>query len=233
MIEINLLPGSERRTKRKSAGVALPKLPAMPKLDKWVGAIAASWILAPAILAWLFLGTAAERDELTSAIETAQADSARYARIIETSTALQARRDTIGEKLQIIQQIDAGRYIWAHVMDEVSRALPEYTWLTSLEQTSGGPRPAFRIEGRTGTTFALTRYLDSLESSPFISGVKLETTRRIEEEGRPIYDFVLTAAYEEPPSELVDMVPIFTLEDEADAIDRGAGGDAADPEGRS
>ena len=214
MIEINLLPGSERRTKRKSPGVSLPKLPAMPKLDKWVGAIAASWILAPALLAWLFLGTAAQKQELSAAIDTAQQDSARYARIIETSTALQARRDTIAEKLQIIQQIDAGRYVWPHIMDEVSRGLPEYTWLTALEQTAGGPRPAFRLEGRTGTTFALTRYLDGLEASPFIGGVRLETTRRIEEAGRAMYEFVITASYEEPPTELVETVPIFSIEED-------------------
>ena len=34
--------------------------------------------------------------------------------------------------LNMIRAIDDDRYIWPHVMDEVSRALPPYTWLVSL-----------------------------------------------------------------------------------------------------
>ena len=29
-------------------------------------------------------------------------------------------------------QIDSDRYVWPHLLDEVSRNLPSYTWLTSL-----------------------------------------------------------------------------------------------------
>lgn len=223
MIEINLLPGSERRTKRKSAGIALPKLgDKLPKPDKWAAGIVVAWAVGIGVLAWLYLSTEARREELTTAIETAEQDSIRYAQIIETTTRLRARRDSIAEKLQIIQQIDASRYVWPHIMDEVSRALPEYTWLTSLSQTAGGPQPQFRIEGRTGTTFALTRYLDALEASPFVAQVKLESTRRQEVEGRALYEFILTARYDDPPSDLVETVPVFSIEEEAELTPEGS-----------
>jgi Tfp pilus assembly protein PilN len=47
-----------------------------------------------------------------------------------------AQRDSVARQLQIIRSIDNDRFVWPHVLDEVSRALPPYTWLTTVEQTS-------------------------------------------------------------------------------------------------
>ena len=44
-------------------------------------------------------------------------------------------------QLGVITTIDSARYAWAHVLDEVSRALPPYTWLTAVQQTSAPPLP--------------------------------------------------------------------------------------------
>lgn len=220
MIKINLRPGAAKKGGRRRRSVGLPRGGLkLPSMDRWVAAIVAAWIIAPLLLAWLFIGTQGRRGELETAIEEAQRDSASYARLIATNTTLQARRDTIAEKLQVIQQIDAGRYVWPHIMDEVSRTLPDYTWLTKLTQNSGGPQPQFQIEGRTGTTFALTRYLNSLEASPFISQVRLVSTVQTDLEGKQVYDFIITGHYEEPPPELVETVPVF----EIDAGDEGQG----------
>ena len=46
-----------------------------------------------------------------------------------------------GFQIEIIQAIDNNRYVWPHVLDEVSRSLPSYTWLTSMQQTSAAPVP--------------------------------------------------------------------------------------------
>jgi Tfp pilus assembly protein PilN len=43
-----------------------------------------------------------------------------------------ARRDTLLRRMNLIRAIDEDRFIWPHVLDEVSKALPPYTWLSSL-----------------------------------------------------------------------------------------------------
>jgi Tfp pilus assembly protein PilN len=43
-----------------------------------------------------------------------------------------AHRDTLLRRMNLIRAIDEDRFIWPHVLDEVSRALPPYTWLSSL-----------------------------------------------------------------------------------------------------
>jgi len=100
-------------------------------------------------------------------------------------------------------------------MDEVSRALPPYTWLvgiSTLPADSTEKTPHFKIEGRTGNNFALTKYLQDLEASPFIRNVKLATTELVRENDKLVYSFQLEATYEEPPPDVIETVPLFAKE---------------------
>lgn len=211
MIEINLLPGAQKRKKRAVTPGFSFKLPEnLPKLDRMTMFIVAGWVIGPALGLWLYFGVQGEISERQVLVDQAVADSTRYARLISTQTSLRARQDTIAQKLAIIQEIDAGRYIWPHLMDEISRALPEYTWLQAVDQIGGGPNPAFQVEGRTGSLPALTRYMDALEASPFIRNVQLVTSEQAQlGEDRIVNNFVLTAQYETPSIEVIETVPLF------------------------
>jgi Tfp pilus assembly protein PilN len=166
------------------------------------------------LAAWLYVSVRAEREELAVSIEAATADSARYAVIVERNSALIARRDSIADRVSIIQDIDQGRYVWPHVLDEVARALPDYTWLGGIVQTGIVDHPELMIRGRSGNNFALTRFMENLEASPFIRGVELVSTEQVVEredgfEGmRTVHDFTLQASYEPPPPELIETVPL-------------------------
>ncbi len=216
MIEINLLPGSPKRaSKRRMRSLPAfnkPSTGSLSKLDRMALFIVGGWVVGPALVGWLYLSSTQRMDELAVAIEGAQADSARYAQIRAANDILRARQDTIAQKLQIIQEIDASRFVWSHIMDEVSRALPPYTWLRNISYVSvDAPMnvPAFRIEGRTGNTFALTQFMQDLEASPFLRGVTLVTTDQIRENDKSVYSFTLDVRFEEPPPEVIQTVPLF------------------------
>lgn len=223
MIEVNLLPGG-----RKSAGgggsgrsFSLPRFSgSLPKGDPWV--IGSAAIVAVAVLAflWMFSRVGGEVDRLEAAERAAVQDSARLAEVIRRTEQLQARRDSIAQRVDVIQQIDGARYVWPHLMDEVARALPEFTWLTRMVQLTPGELPTFSLEGRAGTIFALTTFMENLEASPFISGVRLIASGQgLMDVGggaqRPVYEWTIEAAAREPPSELIEMVPLFGPEIEA------------------
>ncbi len=221
MIKVNLLPGG----KRSGSGSARPKIN-LPKLkglggDRWLNGTIVLAALGLGLASYTFVNLEAEREELAVGLEAAAADSARYADLVARNEALIARRDSIAQRVSIIQEIDQGRYIWPHVLDEVARALPDYTWLSSLLQIggAGSMAPDIRIEGRSGNNFALTRFMENLEASPFIRGVQLITTEQVVEsdEGlsgvRTVHDFTLEAAYEVPPPELIETVPLLGTTD--------------------
>ena len=220
MIRINLLPGSDKRKKR-ATGFSL-KLPgSMPAFDRMTGFIVAAWIIGPLVGLWLFFGLQSEQRDVQVALDQAVADSTRYARLIATQASLRARQDTIAQKLAVIQEIDQGRYIWPHVMDEIGRVVPPYTWLTAIYQLRGGANPQFQIEGRTGSLPALTRFMESLEASPFIRGVQLISTEQGQlgnNANQVVNNFVLTGTYETPSVELIETVPLFEGMTAADTI---------------
>ena len=67
--------------------------------------------------------------------------------LIARTELLTARRDSIAQRVAIIQEIDQDRYSWPHLLDEVARALPDYTWLTELTQVGTDPL-AIRLVGQ-------------------------------------------------------------------------------------
>lgn len=216
MIEVNLLPGAKRRARKgiaagRGGGAGLKGIK-LPEFDRMLAFIIVGWVVGLGGLAWLFLGTRAEAAELQDQIEVAVADSTRYAETIAQTDTLRARRDTIAMKLEVIEEIDQGRYTWPHVMAEVSRALPDYTWLEGLTQIDGGAAPSFQIDGRTGSNFALTRFMSNLESSPFIRGVRLLSTTQVREGERTLHQFMLEARFQEPPPDRIETVPLFADE---------------------
>lgn len=223
MIEVNLLPGAKKRARRSGIGGGASRLKAvkLPDFDRWLAFIVLAWVLGIGGLAWMFFGSRSKAAALTEQVDAAAADSTRYAGIINQTNTLRAQRDTIAQKLEVIQDIDEGRYVWPHIMEELSRSLPDYTWLTGITQLEGGDTPSLQVEGLTGNNFALTRFMSTLEASPFLRGVRLLSTTRVSEGDVSLHAFTLELAYEQPPSQLIRTVPLFAQEDE----DNGSGTD--------
>jgi len=82
--------------------------------------------------------TARLDDELQKAVQ----DSTRYASVLREREKAEAKRDTVLRSLNMIRAIDDDRYIWPHIMDEVSSALPPYTWIVALSFSGVGQATA-------------------------------------------------------------------------------------------
>lgn len=239
MIEINLLPGgAARRPAGPGRSLALPKMPQMGGDPRLAGTGAAA-VLALLLGAFLFWSTGAEATRLEGEVAREVADSTRLAGTIALVGQLEARQDTIEQKIDVIRSVDERRYVWPHLMDEISRSLPPYTWLTKLtatEEEAPAPAaapppaagdtakkaaapaappepvgPAFNLEGNTGSTQALTRFMKNLEASPLIRGVTLVTSEQAETQGRVFWKFTLEARFEQPDSSIIETVPVISI----------------------
>ena len=215
MIQVNLIPGGKkksRKSKKKSSGggFRLPSFAGLPS-DKWVLGAAAVVLVSVAGSAWLYLGLRNQEQETAIAIEAAAQDSARYAEIIAEVQGLLARRDSIIQRVEIIQGIDEKRYVWPHVLDEVARSLPDYTWLTGIVQSAPAPNLQASITGQAGNNFAVAEFMTRLTSSPFIQSVDLITSAQAMAEGSQqlVYDFTLEVYFQPPPADLLETVPLF------------------------
>ncbi len=215
MIEVNLLPEKrKRKTGRKGMPtVPLPAIPGLPK-DRWILGSGLLALLALVVVAVLYFQVAGEAEELQVQIEVAQRDSVRFADVIQRAQRLQSQRDSIAQRVAVLQEIDEARYVWPHILDEVGRALPDYTWLVALQQVAAMPQPMVRIRGRAATYFALTSFMENLEASPYLGAVRLVAADPVmisvgAGSQRRIYEYSVEVQYREPPPDLVQRVPLF------------------------
>jgi Tfp pilus assembly protein PilN len=242
MIGINLLPGTGHKARRSSGG-GLPKLDLAASFaslrqrirDPWMlGAVGAT-LVAVAAVGLLYVTQTRREATLSEAEQKAVQDSTRYASVLRERERAEAKRDTVLRSLNLVRAIDDDRFIWPHVMDEVSRALPPYTWIVSLgfsgvgqaqqavttlpAGAAGGkkhhvqtviPRDTVRIRlvGNTVDIQALTRFMKQLESSPFLEDVQLAKSERATDNGKEVTQFQLDMLYSRPDAELVRRVPL-------------------------
>lgn len=225
MIEINLLPGA-RKKKGSSGGSSLDVRALVASLgerfrDPWMGvAVGGAAIGLLAIGGMFYLqreATAALGEQERVAVQ----DSTRFEGVLRSTRVAAAQRDSILRQMAIIAAIDGDRFIWPHVMDEIARALPTYTWLRSVSQTNAAttvspeavaagiaPRLSIRLVGLTVDVQALTIFMKQLEASEFLESVTLAGSDATTVEGKQVTEFTLDMAYSKPPESAVRLVPL-------------------------
>jgi len=147
MIEINLLPsaGKKKATRRKSVDFGAIAAGASGKFrDKFLIGTVIAVVGGLAAGAGLYTQQMAREAELTERKDRAVRDSTRYATFLKDRYRAEAIRDTLLREVNVIRSLDDDRYVWPHVLDEVSRALPQYTWLTTLAFT-GAPQGSSNV----------------------------------------------------------------------------------------
>jgi Tfp pilus assembly protein PilN len=100
--------------------------------DTWLLAAIACSIIGVGGLGFLYVTQTRRDATLAESLDRAVADSTRYAGVLRDRVRAEATRDTVLRQLNIIRAVDGDRYIWPHLLDEMSRALPPYTWLTAI-----------------------------------------------------------------------------------------------------
>jgi Tfp pilus assembly protein PilN len=153
MIEINLLPGARKQKRSRSAafdfGAVVSNVTERIK-DPFLIAAVVSMVLALVVVGGLFLYQNSKMSALTEHEAKSTQDSTRYAAVIGQRRAAEQQRDSVIRQINVIRAIDGSRYIWPHILDQVSRALTPYTWLKSLVQTSAVPSISPEVEAGLG-----------------------------------------------------------------------------------
>jgi len=238
MIEINLLPGGGGRKARSrggGGGIRIDLKAIFSGLsgkftDRYLLAAVVSSALAAVVIGMLYSRQTYRAVTLAAAEEEALKDSTRLAIALAEKIKAEAIRDSALRQINIIRSIDDDRFVWPHVMDEVSRALTPYTWLVSIAITdapqgtinvvTGAPPPAkvdtavaresirLRLIGQTVDIQALTRFMRQLEASPFLANITLERSEIILEGNKEVTQFALSMAYTRPDPTTLRRVPL-------------------------
>jgi Tfp pilus assembly protein PilN len=219
MIRINLLPGQQKRKAgaklQLSAGVK--ELLAQVKDPLLMGAVGL-WAVGAVVVGGLWTLQARQMSGLRDEHTRVEAEYRRYRNLLQQKRRAERLRDSLVAELEAIREIDSDRYVWPHVMEEVTKALPDYTWLTSLEAITPRveegvdsvvkPPVRFTVEGRTSDLAAYTRFVSQLTMSPWIQNAEFGAVQSVMEQDRPVNSFTVTATFRVADSAFIRTVPV-------------------------
>ncbi|HEY7498782.1 MAG TPA: PilN domain-containing protein [Vicinamibacterales bacterium] len=156
MIRINLL--AVERSKAKKPARSFQISPAHRVT------IGASLILIATVLGigWWFLSLRQQSAQLDRDIARAEQEAVQLRSVLAQVQKFEARKAQLTQRVTLIEQLRRGQSAPVHVLDEISRSLPDRLWLTELKQV--------------GSDFTLNGYAASLPSvSDFVAN--LEATK--------------------------------------------------------
>lgn len=216
MIEVNLHPerGGTRRGPRRRLPISLPT--SFPKFgggggaggrDTWTILAIGLPVLAILVVGWLWFSQRSERSELEVRLEAAAEDSARLSDLRSLSDSLTARESRIARRLELVKSLDDGRFVWPHLLDEIGRAVPSYTWLTSLRQNAVEPQLQVQVDGLAANPLAITEFVRNLQDSPYVGEVRILGSQQELVENVAAQAFKLMIVYESPPPEVIRSEP--------------------------
>ena len=157
MIRINLLASERKAVKAVSRGFqAGQKMMILGSLIL---------VLVVAALGWRYWALGQAAAEIEANIEAANREEQRLQEILRQVREFEARKAMLQQRVDLIDQLRKGQNAPVHMIDQVSRALPEMTWLTNMQQSPDGY--TLTIQGRCLTLTSLSDYIGNLESSRY------------------------------------------------------------------
>ena len=188
MMRINLL-APERATKKKTSGAALPSAGALQSyllLALFAGGAA---VLCAG--AWWFQSNKLE--DLDTRIAADQKRQQDLLAIKQQVDAFQQKKAVLENKVAVIEMLRTAQKSPVHMLDEVSKALPDYVWLSQMDETVG----AVRFGGQSNSLAAVADFISALQTSGWFPQVELVTTQ----EKNALVDFTLQGNFRDPEVE--------------------------------
>jgi type IV pilus assembly protein PilN len=155
MIRINLL-AVDRGPVKKTRGATV--VTAAQRVT-----IAAALILLSTIVAvgWWYWSLHTTSSRLDDEIAKAEIEAQQLRSVLAQVQKFETRKAVLQQRVSLIEQLRRGQTAPVHVLDEVSRALPDRLWLISMAQHGQD----FTIDGRTTSLTALSDFVANLEAS--------------------------------------------------------------------
>jgi len=153
MIRINLI-AAERKPAKAATFQAGQKMVVLGSLVLVLAALGIGWRV------WALNQTqaTAQRD-----LDEARREEQRLTQILKEVQEFEARRAQLQQRASLIDELRRGQAAPVHIIDQISRSLPEMTWLTELRQQGFD----VTMDGRCLSLTSLSDFVGNLEASRY------------------------------------------------------------------
>lgn len=155
MIRINLIAGERRAAKPQGRTFQIGQ-------KVTVGG-SLLLVLAVAVSGWLYWTTLQDKEQVGRDIDAARREESRLSEVLKQVADFEANRSQLQQRVALIDELRKGQTAPVHMIDQISLALPEMTWLTSLKQENYD----ITMEGRCLSLTSLSDFVSNLEASRY------------------------------------------------------------------
>jgi len=155
MIRINLVAGERRAAKAPGKTFQIGQ-----KVT-----VAGSLLLVITALGvgWRFWANRQAEAQMTEDIAAARREETRLSEVLKQVSDFETQRGVLQKRVALIDELRKGQSAPVHMIDQISRSLPEMTWLTSVRQDAYN----VTINGRCTTLTALSDFVANLEATHY------------------------------------------------------------------
>lgn len=153
MIRINLLAVERQRTKKTRV-----LIPAAHRVT-----VGASVLLIATVtgIGWWFWSLRQASLRVDAEISRAETETVQLRGVLSQVQKFETRKAQLQQRVSLIEQLRKGQSAPVHVLDNISRSLPDRLWLTEMKQTGA----EFVIAGFATSLTALSDFVGNLEST--------------------------------------------------------------------
>jgi type IV pilus assembly protein PilN len=163
MIRINLIAAAEKGKSREKAAPRLEGSGALGQNVLMIGVV----VLAMAVVGWRWTSLATEHRRLAAEIVRAEQEKERLQAIIKKGEEYKAKKDLLQRKIGLVSQLKRNQSGPVHLLDEISKQLPDFLWLDSMNEASW----AVTIQGKATTYNAVSNFYNNLTGSRYFANV--------------------------------------------------------------
>jgi type IV pilus assembly protein PilN len=98
-------------------------------------------------------------------------------------------------KLDVLDQLKEGQAGPVHLLDELSKAVPDKLWITSFKESAG----AVSLSGLGLNEETVAQFLRDLEATPYYQNVELQVVEQTTQGGLKLQKFDITCRVRTPP----------------------------------
>jgi type IV pilus assembly protein PilN len=188
MIRVNLLATErQQQTGGKKKKASLPSAPGAVQAYLFLFLFAGGALVLCAAAYWW---QSSKLQRLDADIAAAQQRQRELQAIKVQVDALEAKRATFQRKVDLIERLKAEQSAPVHMLDEISKSLPDFVWMTGLEQSGA----ALKFSGQSTGLTAIADYIAALQRSGWFPQVDLLTST----EADNIITFTLSSTFKSP-----------------------------------
>jgi type IV pilus assembly protein PilN len=155
MIRINLVAG-ERRTV-KTGGRRFDLAQKMTVIGSLIV------LVTVLLVGWRYWALGQQEAQLAADFDAARREESRLGEVLKQVSDFETQRTQLQQRVALIDELRRGQNAPVHMIDQISRSLPEMTWLVAVRQEGYD----ITIEGRSTTMSSLSDFVGNLEATRY------------------------------------------------------------------